>query len=110
MQYLSFPLVTTWPAFTEAMYLLGRADGIDGQAALWRLVLTERVEIVEVDRGMLERSAALTRKCADRPMDLAYATLVAFAGQHDQRRLFTLDEDFGVYRLHGRARFDVVPR
>jgi hypothetical protein len=28
------PLVTSWPCFTEAMYLLHRAAGHDGQAAL----------------------------------------------------------------------------
>ena len=30
---LALPLVTTWPAFTEAMYLLGIAGGIHGQRA-----------------------------------------------------------------------------
>lgn len=73
-------------------------------------MLTERLEIAEVDRSMRERSAVLMRKYADRPMDPADATLVAFVEQHDQRLIFTLDEHFGVYRLHGRARFDVVPR
>ena len=32
---LDLPLVTTWPAFTEAMYLLTRAGGPVGQRALW---------------------------------------------------------------------------
>ena len=30
---LTLPLVTTWPAFTEAMYLLGQAGGITAQRA-----------------------------------------------------------------------------
>jgi hypothetical protein len=38
---IELPLLTTWPAFTEAMYLLGRAGGWDGQRALRRLVLRE---------------------------------------------------------------------
>jgi hypothetical protein len=42
-------------------------------------------------------------------MDLADATLVALAQEHDLRRIFTLDSDFHVYRPHGRRRFDVVP-
>ena len=33
---VTLPLVTTWPAFTEAMYLLARAGGIRAQQALWR--------------------------------------------------------------------------
>ena len=34
----TLPLVTTWPAFTEAMYLLARVGGTHAQRALWRLV------------------------------------------------------------------------
>lgn len=49
-------------------------------------------------------------KYADRPMDLADSTLVALAEQRDERRIFTLDSDFQIYRLHGRTRFDIIPR
>lgn len=107
---LSLPLVTTWPAFTEAMYLLSRAGGAAGRHALWALVFSGRLKISELSRGALERSAALMDKYADRPMDLADATLVALAEERGERRIFTLDADFGIYRIHGRARFDVIPR
>jgi predicted nucleic acid-binding protein len=43
-------------------------------------------------------------------MDLADATLVAYAEEHGHRIVFTLDSDFGVYRLRGRQRFETVPR
>jgi predicted nucleic acid-binding protein len=46
---------------------------------------------------------------ADLPMDLADATLVALAEERADRRVFTLDSDFQVYRLHGRKRFEIVP-
>jgi len=36
LDQVSLPLVTTWPAFTEAMYLLTRVGGLTGQRALWR--------------------------------------------------------------------------
>jgi len=36
--WLSAPMLTTWPAFTEAMYLLGHAEPPKGQAILWDLV------------------------------------------------------------------------
>jgi len=42
-------------------------------------------------------------------MDLADATLVAFAEEHGHRRIFTLDSDFHVYRIRGRQRSEVVP-
>lgn len=107
---LALPLVTTWPAFTEAMYLLARSGGAPGRKALWTLVLSGRLHLADLDREALERSAALMDKYADRPMDLADATLVALAEQRGQRRIFTLDADFTIYRLHGRTRFEVIPR
>jgi len=106
---VSLPLVTTWPAFTEAMYLLGRAGGIQGQRALWRLVHTARLIVADLSGSALERSARLMDQYADRPMDLADATLVALAEEHGHRRIFTLDSDFHVYRIRGRQRFEVVP-
>jgi predicted nucleic acid-binding protein len=107
---LALPLVTTWPAFTEAMYLLGRAGGIKGQQALWRLVHTDRLVIADLSPAAVVRSAHLMEKYVDRPMDLADATLVAYAEEHGHRIVFTLDSDFGVYRLRGRQRFETVPR
>ncbi len=106
---LDLPLVTTWPAFTEAMYLLARAGGTEGQRALWRLVETDRLVIADLSPEAVHRSARLMDRYADTPMDLADATLVALAEEQGHRRIFTLDSDFHVYRLHGRQRFDVVP-
>lgn len=109
LRQLARPLVTTWPAFTEAMYLLCRAGGPAGRQALWRLVFTDRLRIVDLDRAALKRTAALMDKYADRPMDLADATLVALAEIANLRRIFTLDTGFTVYRINGRTRFEVVP-
>jgi predicted nucleic acid-binding protein len=109
LRVVKLPLLTTWPAFTEAMYLLGRAGGATGQQALWKLVLSDRLELAELSSAALQRTAALMAKYADLPMDLADATLVALAEERGQRRIFTLDADFQVYRLHGRTRFDIVP-
>ncbi len=106
---LPLPLLTTWPAFTEAMYLLSRAGGHQGAEALWALVLTGRLEIAELSRPVMERSSRLMAKYADLPMDLADATLVALAEQRGIRRVFTLDTDFRVYRIHGRQRFEIIP-
>ncbi len=107
---LALPLVTTWPAFTEAMYLLGQAGGITGQRALWSLVHTTRLILADLSTKAVERSAQLMDKYADRPMDLADATLVALAEEQGHRRVFSLDSDFHIYRIRGRQRFDVVPR
>lgn len=103
------PLATTWPALTEAMYLLGRAGGIEGQRALWRLVQTDRLVVADLSPVAVERSARLMDQYADRPMDLTDATLVAYAEEHGHRIVFTLDSDFCVYRLRGRQRFETIP-
>jgi len=106
---IELPLVTPWPAFTEAIYLLSRAGGPRGAQALWALVLTRRLEIADLSRSAIDRSSQLMAKYADLPMDLADATLVALAEARGLRRVFTFDSDFRVYRIHGRQRFDVIP-
>lgn len=106
---LQVPLLTTWPAFTEAMYLLSRAGGTVGQDALWRLFTSDRLRVAELSETAVERARQLMAKYADLPMDLADATLVALAEQRRERRIFTLHDDFRVYRLHGRQHFEIVP-
>ena len=108
LDQLRLPLLTTWPAFTEAMYLIGRAGGWTGQKALWQLLLREDLVIAPPSRRATERAAGLMEKYAGRPMDLADATLVALAEERRITRIFTLDADFGLYRV-GRRRFEVVP-
>ena len=107
---IQLPLLTTWPAFTEAMYLLGRADGWRGQEALWRILLRGDLLIAEATPESHRRAFQLMHRYADRPMDLADATLVALAEAREMTRVFTLDADFHIYRLKGRKRFEVLPR
>jgi predicted nucleic acid-binding protein len=109
LAHLSLPLITTWPAFTEAMCLLGRASGWLGQEPLWRTVLREDLVVAQPSATGNKRSARLMERYADRPMDLADATLVALAEERRLKRIFTLDVDFHIYRLHGRQAFEVVP-
>ena len=106
---LRLPLLTTWPAFTEAMYLLGRVGGWKAQQALWRLVLREDLLVDPLSPEATARAARLMETYADRPMDLADATLVALAEERGLTRIFTLDADFQIYKLRGRRHFDVVP-
>jgi len=106
---VTLPLVTTWPAFTEAMYLIVRAGGPRGRQALWDLVSTRRLEIAELSTAAVKRTELLMGKYASTPIDLAGATLVALAEELGQRRIFSLDDDFDVYRLHGRQRFEKIP-
>jgi uncharacterized protein len=107
---LGLPLVTTWPVFTEAIYLLGRAAGWSGQEALWRMVESGALRLENLSEGRVPRCAELMARYRDHPtMDLADASLVALAEERGSRTIFTLDADFRSYRLRGRAHFDVVP-
>lgn len=109
LRSIDLPLVTTWSAFTEAMHLVGRRGGWPAQRALWQLVLNQDLEVAAQPAKSSERIAKLMERYADRPMDLADATLVALAEERDEKRIFTLDADFGIYRIHGRGRFELLP-
>lgn len=99
-------LVTTWPVVTEAMYLLGA--GLTAQKALLAMVGSGALEIADIlDR--VDRMAALMTKYQDVPMDFADASQVAVAEREGMDTIFTLDDDFRVYRLGGRRAFHVVP-
>jgi predicted nucleic acid-binding protein len=64
------------------------------------------------DDGALQRAFELMAQYADRPMDLADASLVVLGERLDQRRIFTLDrDDFAVYRVkkgHQSLAFEVL--
>lgn len=109
LHHLSAPMLTTWPAFTEAMYLLGDAGGWPAQEALWKLLERGDLVLVDMDEPRVKRARALMAKYSDVPMDLADASLVALAEELKTRRVFSLDSDFHVYRIQGRHRFDVIP-
>jgi len=109
LDQLELPLLTTWPAFTEAIYLLGQAGGRPAQDALWKMVRRDALRLAEFDDQLTLRAAELMDRYRDHPMDLADATLVALAEARDLRTVFTLDEHFRNYRLSSRRYLQLVP-
>ncbi len=103
------PLVTTWPCFTEAMYMIGRATGFPGQDSLWGLRAAGRLVVREAGDGEAERMAELMRVYSDLPMDLADASVVAAAEALGERRVFTFDGHYRIYRLRDGSTLEVVP-
>ena len=103
------PLLTTWPCFTEAMYLLGDIGGYSRQSDLWRLYRLERLVLHDLTAPEAHRAADLMAKYHDTPMDLADASLVVLAERLEERRVFSLDTDFHVYRLADGSAFEVIP-
>jgi predicted nucleic acid-binding protein len=106
LRALRDPLVTVWPAFTEAMYLL--RGSWQGQKALWSRLETDALTLVSLDRSDAARMRELMEKFRDLPMDLADAALVRVAEREALTRVFTLDRThFSIYRA-GRRRFTIV--
>lgn len=103
------PMVTTWPAFTEAMYLLGDAGGWRAQQALWGWVEEKHLRIHEHTDADVDRMQALMKQYANVPMDLADASLVALAERLRVSTVFSLDSDFRVYRRYGNKPFKIIP-
>lgn len=91
----------------------GESRGFTRPAHPRRLVQSGRLVIEDLSSEAVERSARLMDQYADRPMDLADATLVALAEERGHRRIsrriFTLDADFHIYRIRGRQRFETIP-
>jgi len=109
LEQLELPLLTTWPAFTEAIYLLGQAAGWPGKAALWTMTKRDTLTFAELDASLSLRCADLMERYRDHPMDFADASLVAVAEARDLRTVFTLDEHFRSYQLSNRRHLVIVP-
>lgn len=108
LEALRGPLVTVWPAFTEAMYLLGRSW--QGQRALWSRLETGALALAPLDEADAPRMRELMEKYRDLPMDLADAALVRVAERSSLTDVFTLDRThFSLYRPGRRRRFSIVP-
>ena len=103
------PLLTTWPCFVEAMYLLWRAGGLPAQEELWSYLADGLVVLHTPQPGEWERMRELMRQYHDTPMDLADASLVVVAERLNLHRIFTLDSHFYAYRINSTQPFEVVP-
>lgn len=108
LRSLRDPLLTVWPAFAEAMYLLGRSWL--AQKALWSRLETEALGLAPLDETDAPRMRELMEKYRDLPMDLADAALVRVAEREALTQIFTLDrKHFSIYRPGRRRRFSIVP-
>lgn len=108
--YRSFtePMATVWPAFTEAMYLLGFSS--QAQDALWGFVEERALLFLPLGETDVARMRQLMEQYQNLPMDLADAALVRVAERERLRRIFTLDRrDFSVYRPQGLDGFELLP-
>ena len=92
------PIMTTTAVLTEAFHMLGPAS--IGSDRLRDFIETGGLSVWFFDRPALTRAFELMELYADRPMDLADASLVTAAEGLGTRRVFTIDRnDFETYRV-----------
>ena len=102
------PMLTTWPCFTETMYLLGEVGGHRYQSRLWALRSSNDLLLHDLTITEPDRMQTLMEKYKDTPMDLADASLVVTAESRALTRVFTVDSDFYVYRLADGSALEVI--
>jgi predicted nucleic acid-binding protein len=94
-------LFSTWPVLTEVCALLPQQCAWDFMEFVQRGgVWLEPLEPDDIS-ALLE----LSQRYADRPMDLADASLVILATRLGIQRIVSLDSDFDIYRLPGKKTF-----
>lgn len=94
------PALTCEAVLAEAWHLLGRSS--NGQTALLDLVAGGTLVVEFSLIAELSPVRRLVARYRDRPMSLADACIVRLAELFDEAIVITLDQDFSVYRKHGR--------
>jgi predicted nucleic acid-binding protein len=101
-------LMTTWAVLTEFSHL---APTVAATLKLYRWIETGGIDVLPLGREELVCAIDWIDKYADRPMDLADASLVVAALNTGVHTVWTLDRnDFETYRLPGRKRFRLAMR
>jgi predicted nucleic acid-binding protein len=102
LKLLEPPLLTCEAVLAEACFLLGQ-----NQTAILELINSG---LIQVDFNVGKEHPALLKllkKYSDLPISLADACLVRMSELHEGSPVFTLDQDFTIYRKNGRH---VIPR
>ena len=102
---LRLPLATSAAVLAELFHILEPHE----HAAAWRLFRSGAIVVLPVGDEDLTDIEALMTKYRDQPMDFADATIVRLARRERLKSVFTVDEDFFIYRIDGRQRFLVLP-
>lgn len=103
---LDAPLLTCESVISEACHLLRRVPG-----ATQAVVQNVENGSFQIPYRAASRSAALARllkKYANVPMSFADACLVDMASELNTARIFTLDDDFHIYRWGRNRPFELI--
>ncbi len=96
-------LLTTWAVLTEFAHL---CPSLEATLPFYRWIERGGLELLPLGRDELVAAIDWIERYADRPMDLADASLVVAALKTGCTTVWTLDRaDFETYRLPGRKHF-----
>ena len=101
-------VLVTWEVISEVMYFLNFNAQVQSDFLEWLHLGHSQglVSLHGLQPADLPGLAAMMRKYADRPMDLADASLVWLANQTGITDIITIDRaDFAVYRTNKRRAF-----
>jgi len=99
-QRLSAPFLSCEAVLTEAFFLVRKLR--HGTESFFTLLNSG---LLDIDFSIIDEGPALERlvqRYANVPMSLADACLVRLAKLHPRALVFTLDQDFRIYRREGR--------
>ena len=108
VQGANLRMLTTWEVVSEVMYFLDFSAAAQSDFLQWLHAghVKGLVTIGALEPADLPRLAALIRKYADRPMDLADASLVWLAEKTGVTDIIAIDRaDFAMYRTSKRKSF-----
>jgi predicted nucleic acid-binding protein len=108
LKTLRQPLLTIWPAVTEAMHLLAFSSPAQHGLLSWLAQLG--LQLAPLESADVPRIQELLTRYHDLPMDFTDAALVAVAEREDLRTIFTVDaRDFRLYRPRHTRTFQLLP-
>lgn len=101
-------LITTFPCFTEASLQLDGRNPRHANTKIYDHHLAGTILLHYPSPNETRRAIELIYKYQDSPMSFADASLIAAAETLNQRRIFTYDSDFQIYRLNDRDPVDII--
>lgn len=101
---ISPPFLTCEAVLAETCFLVRHIQG--GSQAVLELMNRGVIQVTFILEEEVQPIMKMVKRYADVPMSLADACLVRMAEHHAQSKVFTLDQDFRIYRKHGRQ---VIP-
>ena len=103
---LSPPFFTCEAVIVEACYLLQNTH--KGESQVLKMIAHDLLQVRFSIANEAADLDALMLKYADLPMSLADACLVRMSELDDDAAVFTVDQDFLIYRKHGRKKIPLI--